>query len=326
MKILITGGAGYIGSHIAEEFSKNNQVIIVDNLSTGYQKLLFKKIKFYKLDIRKTTELKKIIIKERINIVVHLAAKLSLQEAQKKPKQYFSNNVNGTKSVLKAIHNSYVKTIIFSSTAAVYSGNKEIACKENLKPKPINLYGKTKLISEELIKKFCKKNKIKSIILRYFNVVGASKSGKIGSIKNYGQLFKILSKSVIKKKPKINVYGNDHKTPDGTCVRDFIDINDIVSIHSLIINKKEKIKNGTIINCGYGKGFSILDVISSFEKVARKKIKIKFLKKRYKEISNIYADNTLIKDILKWKPKYKDLRVSIKRCLNWEKKLKNVQR
>lgn len=283
MKILITGGAGYIGSHIAEEFSKNNQVIIVDNLSTGYQKLLFKKIKFYKLDIRKTTELKKIIIKERINIVVHLAAKLSLQEAQKKPKQYFSNNVNGTKSVLKAIHNSYVKTIIFSSTAAVYSGNKEIACKENLKPKPINLYGKTKLISEELIKKFCKKNKIKSIILRYFNVVGASKSGKIGSIKNYGQLFKILSKSVIKKKPKINVYGNDHKTPDGTCVRDFIDINDIVSIHSLIINKKEKIKNGTIINCGYGKGFSILDVISSFEKVARKKIKIKFLKKDIKK-------------------------------------------
>tara|TARA_B100001063_G_scaffold245337_1_gene280740 strand:+ start:2778 stop:3755 length:978 start_codon:yes stop_codon:yes gene_type:complete len=325
MKILITGGAGFIGSHITEELIKKNKIVIVDNLSTGYKKLLPKNVKFYKLDIKKTSNLKKIINNEKIEIIIHLAAKLSLQEAQRRPKMYFKNNVEGTKSVLNAMNNSEVKAFIFSSTAAIYSGNKKIKCKETLSPRPTNLYGKTKFLGEKMIKKFCKNKKIKYVILRYFNVVGSSSSGKIGPIKNYGQLFKILSIKALKKNPRLNIYGKNHKTLDGTCIRDFIDINDIVQIHKFFLRKLNQLKdNGVVINCGYGRGYSILDVIGAFEKVIRKKIRINFLKKRKGEISNIYADNSLIRKKFKWKPKNQNLIVSVKRCLNWEKKLNNV--
>ena len=327
MKILITGGAGFIGSHVAEELVKKNEIVVVDNLSTGYKKLLPNNVKFFNLDIRKTSNLKKIINNEKIEAIIHLAAKLSLQEAQKKPKMYFKNNVEGTKSVLKAIDKSRVKVIIFSSTAAIYSGNKKIKCKETLLPKPTNLYGKTKFLAENMIKKFCRNKKIKYVILRYFNVVGSSISGKIGPIKNYGQLFKILSIKSLKKNPQLNIFGKNHKTLDGTCVRDFIDINDIVQIHKLILRKLNQLKNdGEIINCGYGRGYSILNVIEAFEKVIKKKIKIKILKKRKGEISNIYADNFLIRKKFGWKSKNQNLILSARRCLNWEKQLNNVQK
>ena len=324
MKILITGGAGYIGSHITEELLKKHEIVIVDNLSTGFKSLLPKSVKFFQINIKDTLKLKEIIIREKIQIVIHLAAKLSLQEAQSKPKKYFENNVNGTKSLLNAIEHSNVKTFIFSSTAAVYSGNNTVECKETLKPKPNNLYGKTKFLGEKLIKQFCKRRKIKFFILRYFNVVGASKSGKIGPLKNYGQLFKVLSKKSLQKYPKINIYGINHLTPDGTCVRDFIDINDLVNIHKFLITNLNKFKYSKILNCGYGKGYSVLEVVKTFEKVVKKKINIKFLKKRKKEVSNIFANNSVIKDNIKWKPKYHNLILTIKRSLKWEKKISNV--
>ena len=323
MNILITGGAGYIGSHLVEELSKSNKIIIVDNFTTGYKKLLFEKIKFYKLDIRNTIKLRNIVQSEKIDTIIHLAAKLSLQEAQKKPKQYKNVNIGGTKSLLDAIKNTSVKKLIFSSTAAVYSGNKNISCSETLKPKPINLYGQTKFRGENLIKNFSRKNQLKSIILRYFNVVGASKSGKIGPIKDYNQLFKKLSKITLKKNSIISVYGNNHNTKDGSCIRDFIDINDIVDIHRLILNKSHKLKNGEILNCGYGKGISVLKAINAFSKLSKKNIKIKFVKKRPKEIASIFARNNKIKKVLNWRAKHQNLDLIVKRCLKWEKKISN---
>ena len=177
-----------------------------------------------------------------------------------------------------------------------------------------------------MIKNFCMKKKLRYFILRYFNVIGASKTGKIGPIKNYGQLFKVLSENSLKKKPQINIYGKNHKTVDGTCVRDFIDINDLVNIHKFLINNLYRFQSGKIINCGYGKGYSVLEVIQAFEKVIKKKIKIKIFKKRKGEISNIYANNFLITNKLKWKPKYQNLILSIKRCFDWEKKISNAQK
>lgn len=326
MKILITGGAGYIGSHITEELQKKNDITIIDNLSTGYKRLISKKAKFYKLDIRNLNAIKRILRKEEIETVIHLAAKLSLQESNNKQKAYYQNNVFGTKKLLKAIKKTNVKNIIFSSTAAVYSGNNNIECKENIKPRPNNIYGKTKFTCEILIKNFCKKNNIKFFILRYFNVVGASKSGMIGPLKDYGQLFKKLSKAIYQKKSKINIYGKSHLTSDGSCIRDFIDVNDIVQVHSTIIKKLHMFKKkGMILNCGYGKGFSVLAIIKNFEKIAKKKILINILKERKNEVANIYANNFKIKKELRWKAKYSNMSGIIKRCLKWEKKISNVQ-
>ena len=197
--ILITGGAGYIGSHISEELiKKKKNIFILDNLSTGHRQLINKKGKFIFGDITNKDLLRKIFLKYRIDSVIHLAAALSVGESQKKPNKYKWINIEGTKRVLRSIKNSNVKNLIFSSTCAVYKDGL-IKVTERSKLKPTSVYGKTKLSGEELIKKFCKKNKINYGILRFFNVAGASISGKIGQINKGDQLFKNLSIELKKK-------------------------------------------------------------------------------------------------------------------------------
>ena len=199
--ILITGGAGYIGSHVTEILIKRyKKVFLIDNLSTGYRQLINKKAKFFKLDIKNKDKVKKIIKKNKIDSIIHLAANLIIGEGQKKPKKYFKNNVLGTKSLLDACKNSTVKNFIFSSTAAIYKeGQYRVSEKSVIKPKSI--YGKTKVKAEKLIKNFTKKNKINYGILRYFNIAGSSPSGKIGLInkKKSDHLFKNFSIEIMKK-------------------------------------------------------------------------------------------------------------------------------
>ena len=180
--ILITGGAGYIGSHVAENIVKNKKnVFIVDNLSSGFKKLISKKVKFYKLNILNTKKLKKIIVKNKIDSIIHLAGSLIISAGEKNPKKYYQNNVIGTQSVMNACKNTSVKNFIFSSTAAVYKDNQKIV-HEKSKIMPKSVYGKTKIKAEKLIISNCNKSKINYSILRYFNVCGASLSGKIGPI------------------------------------------------------------------------------------------------------------------------------------------------
>ncbi|OUX54536.1 MAG: UDP-glucose 4-epimerase GalE [Pelagibacteraceae bacterium TMED287] len=320
--ILITGGAGYIGSHITEILIKNNYtVFIVDNLSTGYKKLINKKAFFYKEDIRNKTKIKKIILNNSIDSVIHLAALLDVNESQKNPKKYISNNIKGTKNLLEAIKNSSVKNLIFSSTAAVYKdGIYKVSEKTSLKPKSV--YGKTKLSSEYLIKKFSKNNKINYAILRYFNVVGAANSGKIGQINKYDLLFKNLSISLMKKLPSINIYGNDYKTFDKTCIRDFIHVSDISNIHIKVLSKINKTNKSLILNCGYGIGISVLQVVNAFQKFSKKRIKIFYKPRRKADLAAIIANNNKLKKLIKWKPKFNNLSVMVKSSINWEKKLK----
>ena len=320
--ILITGGAGYIGSHITEILIKNNYtVFIVDNLSTGYKKLINKKAFFYKEDIRNKTKIKKIILNNSIDSVIHLAALLDVNESQKNPKKYISNNIKGTKNLLEAIKNSSVKNLIFSSTAAVYKdGIYKVSEKTSLKPKSV--YGKTKLSSEYLIKKFSKNNKINYAILRYFNVVGAANSGKIGQINKYDLLFKNLSISLMKKLPSINIYGNDYKTFDKTCIRDFIHVSDISNIHIKVLSKINKTNKSLILNCGYGVGISVLQVVNAFQKFSKKRIKIFYKPRRKADLAAIIANNNKLKKLIKWKPKFNNLSVMVKSSINWEKKLK----
>lgn len=317
--ILVTGGAGYIGSHIVEKLVKKKflKIFIVDDLSTGHKRLINKKATFIKANINKTKLIKKIILKNKIDTIIHLAAKTIVTESEKKPKLYYKVNVLGTKSLLNAAKNSLVKNFLFSSTAAVY-GSKIRYVNENSKTFPDSIYGKTKLQAENLVKRNFKKN---YIILRYFNVVGASPSKKIGLINRYGQLFKNFAVEILKNKPKLSVYGKDYDTKDGTCIRDFIHVNDLAEIHLKVLLKVSKNDKSVILNCGYGKGFSVLEVVNNFKKFSKNKVTVKFQKRRKAEIVESIANVTKLKNYLKWKPKFFNLNKMIKNSIDWEKKL-----
>ena len=317
--ILITGGAGYIGSHITEILLKQRKkIFLIDNLSTGYTRLINKKAKFFKIDIHNTKKLNQIIVKNKIDSVIHLAASLVIALGEKYPKKYYKNNVLGTKSVLNSCKKTDVKNFIFSSTAAVYKdGSYRVNEKSKLKPKSI--YGKTKLKAEKLILDFCKKNKINYGILRYFNIAGSSLSGKIGLINKSDHLFKNFSREIIKKKPLLKIYGTNYNTKDGSCIRDFIHVLDIAQIHFKVLEKIARLNKSKILNCGYSKGTSVLEVANEFKKQSYKKINIIKLPRRKGDLGKIIASNDRLKEFIRWKPKYNKLSLIVKSCLNWEK-------
>ena len=318
--ILITGGAGYIGSHISEVLLRNKKkIFIVDNLSTGHRKLLNKKAKFFKLDILKDKKIREIIIKNKIDSVIHLAANLIISEGEKYPKKYFKNNVIGTKNLLKACKNTSIKNFVFSSTAAIYKdGQHKVS--ENSIIKPKSIYGKTKIKAEKIIKIFCKKNKMNYCILRYFNIAGSSPTGKIGLVNKSDHLFKNFSREILKKKPVLKIYGNNYNTKDGSCVRDFIHVSDIAEIHYIALQKINKLGKSKILNCGYNKGISVLEVAKEFKKQTIKKVQILITKRRKGDLVKIIASNKKLKQFLKWKPKFNNLKVIVESCLSWEKK------
>ena len=317
--ILITGGAGYIGSHVTEVLIKNKKkIFIVDNLITGFKKLVNNKTKFYKADILDTKKMNQIIINNNIDSIIHLAGSLVIRIGEKNPKSYYKNNVLGTNSILLACKGTSVKNFIFSSTAAVYKDNQKTV-NEKSKIGPKSVYGKTKLKAEKLIITQCKKTKINYAILRYFNVCGASPSGQIGLISNTDSLFKNISTALIKKKPIVKVYGDDYNTPDGTTVRDYIHVSDLADIHFEVLKKISLIKKSIIINCGYNRGISVNSVINEFKRQSSKKIKILYLKKRPGDLAMVISNNKKLKQIIKWKPKYFKLNKIVKTCIKWEK-------
>ena len=322
--ILITGGAGYIGSHVAEILlKKNKKIFLIDNLTTGHRKLINKKAKFFKLDIHNEKKIKKVIEKYKIDSVIHLAANLIIGEGQKKPKKYYKNNVLGTKKILDACIDTTVRNFIFSSTAAIYKeGQYKVSETSQIKPKSV--YGKTKIKAENLIKKFAKKNKINYGILRYFNIAGSSPSGKIGLINQKSDhLFKNFSIELMKKKPKLKIYGTDYKTRDGSCIRDFIHVSDIAEIHYLILEKINKKNISKILNCGYNKGITVLEVAEEFSRQSAKRVDIIHSKKRNNDLIKIIASNNKLKKFTKWKPKFNNLGKIVKSCIKWEMRLRN---
>jgi len=321
--ILITGGAGYIGSHVTEVLLKKyKKVFLLDNLSTGHRKLINKKAKFFKMNIHKKDKVRKIIKKNKIDSIIHLAANLIIGEGQRKPKKYYKNNVLGTKNLLKACKDTTVKNFIFSSTAAIYKeGQYKVTEKSIIKPKSI--YGKTKIKAENLIRNFAKKNKINYGILRYFNIAGSSPSGRIGLInKNSDHLFKNYSIEILKKKPKLKIYGTNYKTKDGSCIRDFIHVSDIAEIHYLVLEKINKLNISKILNCGYNKGISIQQVAKEFKRQSLKKVNIIETKRRSNDLIKIIAVNNNLKKFINWKPKFNNLGKIVKSCIVWEKKIK----
>jgi UDP-glucose 4-epimerase len=321
--ILITGGAGYIGSHIVEQLiKKKKNVIILDNLVTGYKKLINKQAKFVKADIKNKSKVIKIIKDNNITSIIHLAAYLNVSEAEKNKKKYYQNNIVGTRNLLEACKNSSVKNIIFSSSCAVY-GNVKGSVVENRKPNPQGYYGYTKYKGEELIKKLSLKYKFNYGILRYFNVAGASSSGKIGEIEtSHGHLIKNLAIQSLKKKPNIKIFGNDYNTEDGTCIRDYIHVSDLADIHIKGLNYLKKNEKSFILNCGYGKGYSVQQIVNIFKKI-KKNVEVQYQKRRSGDIAQVYANTKKFKKILRWRPKYNNIKLIIQSAIKWEKKLKH---
>ena len=316
--ILITGGAGYIGSHIVEQLVKTkSNVIIFDNLVTGYKRLINKKAKFVNGDIQNKIKLTKIINDYKIDSIIHLAAYLNVNEAEKNKKKYYKNNISGTLNLIHACKKSEVKNIIFSSSCSIY-GNYKGSVSERRKPNPQGYYAYTKQKGEEIIKKFAPKYNYNYVILRYFNVAGASSSGNIGEInKSHGHLIKNIAIQVLKKNPVISIYGKNYKTKDGTCSRDYMHVSDLANIHIKTLKYINSKSKSLTLNCGYGKGYSVLDIVKISKKI-NKNLRVNFQPRRNGDVAQIYADTRKFKKILKWKPTYHNINKIIKSAIKWE--------
>ena len=321
MKVLVTGGAGYIGSVLSNILVENSiEVYIVDNLSTGYPLNINKKAKFYKKDIKDEDFLTNLLKKEKIKNVIHLAASMSNDDSIKHPSKYHMNNVYGTYKLLNACENSKIKNLIFSSSCAVYGKNLTKKISENHPKNPVAPYGLTKLIGENLIIDRAKK-KFNYAILRYFNVVGADIENKNGQIYKNNQLFQNIALAILNQK-KLFIYGNKFKTKDGFAVRDFIDVNDLANLHFKFLYNLKKYKTNYTVNCGYGKGNSVKEIMKHFQSISKKKLIYEIKKSRDGDIPFSLCDNTKLNSKLNWKPNFDDVRKSIKNTLDWNKFIK----
>ena len=319
--ILITGGAGYIGRQIINLIDKKKfNIVVVDNLNTTKKNYLPKNIKVEKINILNKKKLEKLFSIYNFDGVIHLAAKCVVSESQKYPDIYYETNIIGTKNIIRYSKKFKVKHFIFSSSCSIY-GNSDGIVKENNKKKPVSYYGKTKLIGENLIKRSFKNTKIKFVILRYFNVVGADLKNKIGEIGDKDRLFNNISKKVINKNFKINIYGNDYKTKDGTCIRDYMHVYDLAKIHLICLKKFKHIKKSLELNCSYGKGYSVLDIVKSFEKIAKRKINLIYKERRNGDTEKVIASNKKLNKFIKWRPKFNKLDSMVSTTFLWNKYL-----
>ena len=315
MNILITGGAGYIGSTVANLLlDRKHKVSIIDNLSTGIKKNIPDRSIFYKCDISDIKKVRK-ILKKKFDVVLHFAAFTNNNESIKKPKKYFTNNFKKAKIFLELCIESNIKNFIYSSTAAIYGNNKK-KIKENQKTSPLSPYGKSKLKLEKFF--FKKKKYINFIILRYFNVGGVEKKLRCGFNINNNTLISNLCRSVINEETFF-IYGKSHNTIDGTAIRDYIHVIDLAKIHFEFSKKILKKKYSDIFNCGYGKGISVKKMYNIFSKVSKKSPKVIFKGKRKKDISVSISDITKLSheiDVNYKKVKWLDL---AKTSIDWYK-------
>jgi UDP-glucose 4-epimerase len=303
MRVLVVGGAGYIGSHAVNELIKDqNEVIILDNLSSGYMDLVHEKAKFYLGDIRIKEDIVNVFKLEQIDVVMHFAAKIVVPESVKIPLEYYYNNVEGVRILLEVMNDFNVKKIVFSSTAAVY-GEASGVCYENSETKPINPYGETKLACEKLISWVAQAHDFKYVIFRYFNVAGADPSLKIGLMKDQlTHLIPVAIQGIIGMREKLVIYGDDYPTKDGTCVRDYIHVSDLAYAHVLGAHYLMNGGNSEIMNLGSNSGFTVSEVAEAVNKIAPLKVEIG--PRRDGDPAELIASNDKAKKILNWTPKY----------------------
>lgn len=322
--ILLTGGAGYIGSSVANFLlDKGFNVTIIDSLVTGNKKLVPKKCKLFICDIADVKKVTKIIQNNNFDVVMHFAGLVRVDESFNKPKKYEKYNFIKAKIFLLTCIRHNLNKVIFSSTASVYGNTGKNKISELNKLKPMNPYAKSKLKLEKFLVKNSKLKKFKFIILRYFNVAGADNKLRTGLIsKSSSNLIKVICEVATGKREKFLINGNNYNTKDGTPIRDFININDLSEIHFLSAKYLIKHNKSQILNCGYGKGYSVKEILNNMNKILRKKIPEIYGKRRLNDIEYSVADTKKFQKLFRWKPKFKNIKKTLISSLKWEKKLK----
>ncbi|MGG3888371.1 UDP-glucose 4-epimerase GalE [Metabacillus fastidiosus] len=319
MPVLVCGGAGYIGSHtVSELLDHNEEVIVVDNLQTGHQAAILKDVKFYIGDLQDEKFLEKVFTENNIEAVIHFAANSLVGESMKDPLKYYENNVYGTLCLLKVMREKNIKKIVFSSTAATYGEAKNIPLSEIKPTVPTNPYGETKLVVEKMLKWCQKAYGINHIVLRYFNVAGAHMEGKLGEDHQpETHLIPIILQVALGKRDHIKIFGDDYETPDGTCIRDYIHVEDLANAHVLAIKKLRKENSSATYNLGNGNGFSVKEIIETARKITGHLIPAKVAPRRMGDPAVLIASSEKAIKELGWKPKYSDINIIIESAWNW---------
>jgi len=308
MKILVTGGKGYIGAITAQELIKNNHQVVIYDKKSGQE-------------IQDTKLLEKVIKEEKIEAVMHFAAFIEMGESMEQPAKYFDNNLVGSQHLFHTMVNTGVKYLIFSSSAGVYGNPLRIPIKEDDRKLPENPYGQSKWMTEQLLEFYDRTDDIKSISLRYFNACGATEhSGENHQPESH--LIPNVIKAILENKEFI-LFGNDYPTKDGTCIRDYIHVLDLTKVHILALEALVSGHKSDVYNVGTGRGYSNLEVIKMAEKVSGKKLKVKVAPRRPGDANELVADSTKIQKDLGWRPKYSDLETIISTAWQWHSQHQN---
>jgi UDP-glucose 4-epimerase len=309
MNVLVTGGAGYIGSHAVKILlEQGHRVVVIDNLVTGYQEAIDPRAVFYQLNINQFDEVVDVLQKHHIESVIHFAAYSLVGESMQVPLKYYENNVYGTKVLLDAMVKANVKNIVFSSTAAVYGEQLVMPITEEMDEVPTNAYGETKLAMEKMMKWADVAHGIKYVALRYFNVAGAYHTGEIGEAHNpETHLIPIILQVPLGKREYISIFGDDYDTEDGTAIRDYIHIEDLIDAHILAMNYLKEGNDSDYFNLGSGKGYSVLEMVEAAREVTHLEIKAKVEGRRAGDPARLIASSEKANRVLKWAPKYTDV-------------------
>ena len=321
MAVLICGGAGYVGSHNVRAFIEHGEkVIVADSLETGHKASVPEGVKFYHVDIRDSQALDKVFAENDIESVIHFCAYSLVGESMEKPLKYFNNNVGGMITLLEAMQKHSVKRIIFSSTAATYGEPKNIPILESDPTVPTNPYGESKRIMEKMINWVSRLHDIRYVSLRYFNVAGAWHDGTIGEDHLHEtHLIPIILQVPLGKRDHVTVYGDDYQTKDGTCIRDYIHVEDLARAHLLAL---EYLRNGgesNIFNLGSGDGYSVMEMINAARTVTGHPIPAQVGERRPGDPARLVADSTKAHNILKWKPEIVRMEDIIATAWKWHK-------
>lgn len=324
MSILVTGGAGYIGSHMTLELrDAGHDVVVLDNLSTGFRWAVPEDVPLIVGDFGDDELVGDILSRYDIDAIIHFAAKIVVPESVADPLGYYLNNTAKARALLASAVAKGVKHFIFSSTAAVYGDPDDNPVTEDESLKPVSPYGRSKLMVEQMLEDTAKAHDLAYVVLRYFNVAGADPQGRSGqSTPNATHLIKVAVQAALGLREKLQVFGTDYPTPDGTCVRDYIQVTDLARAHLDALRHLRAGGKSLTCNCGYARGFSVLEVIETVKRVSGVDFPVEFAGRRPGDPAAIVAGNDRIKSVLGWTPRYDDLEVIVRQALEWERGLR----